>query len=421
MTGAAYATVLVFVFLLPWERNVTLPLVATLATPAGALAIALTILATARNSGLRLRRPPLLLAVMLLLTLWSFMTYFWSVYPSGTLVRSMTYAQLTLMVWMLWQIGRERGRRLGIFQAYVLGGHAANVMVLVSFVRGVSDRVSLNGTRYSIGSGDPNYLASAIALGIPLAWYLFTHGRGRWMRWINLLYIPSSLTVIGLAASRGGMLTALTALLVIPAMLFELRVWQRIGIVLALAALLPLAVSYVPQQNVERLLGTTTSVAQGDISGRYKIWSAGLEYLDGNLHTLVIGVGTLGFRYAVAPILGEVVAPHNSFLSVLVDNGLVGFGLFMTALLVAMLPYLRAPPGERNFGLVLWGALMVALLPLNWEQQKTLWFVLALLTLGRAVVLTESAPDPLPGPEADATADREAPATGPGGPAARPG
>ncbi len=387
---ARYA-VLAFVFLLPWERNVSIPLFAALTTPAGVLAVFLTAISTMRAGALQLRRPPLLLLILALLALWSFLTGFWSINPGGTLVRSMTYAQLILMVWMVWQNFRYPGGRTALCQAYVLGGQAANLMVLTAFVRGSASIVSRDAVRYSIGSGNPNWLSLAIALGIPLAWFLFTQRELGWRRWVYLSYLPMSLLVLALTASRGGMVAALTALMIVPLTLGHIRWWQRLVIIGLIASSVPIIATAVPQSNLDRLLGTTNNIASGDISGRFHIWRAGLDFLDGNVEALLVGVGTTGFRLAIAPVLGTVKAPHNTLLSVLVDNGLVGLGLFLAALLSAVVPYLSfsAPSLDRSFGIVLWLVILVTLLPANWEQQKILWFMLTLLSVQRAIMVTE--------------------------------
>jgi hypothetical protein len=49
---------------------------------------------------------------------------------------------------------------------------------------------------------------------------------------------------------------------------------------------------------------------------------------------------------------------------------------------------MRLPSFERRFGLVLLATLVVAMLPLSWDDQKSVWFVLAvLLGLSQAVMV----------------------------------
>jgi O-antigen ligase len=66
-------------------------------------------------------------------------------------------------------------------------------------------------------------------------------------------------------------------------------------------------------------------------------------------------------------------------LSVLVEQGLVGFVLYLTMIGAVFLSLLALVGLERSFGLVLLGQLLVTMLPLTWEDQKAVWVILAIL------------------------------------------
>jgi O-antigen ligase len=70
---------------------------------------------------------------------------------------------------------------------------------------------------------------------------------------------------------------------------------------------------------------------------------------------------------------------HNSFISVAVETGIVGLLLYLGMFFAVFLALMRLPSFERRFTLVLLAALMVAMMPLSWDDQKSVWFVLALL------------------------------------------
>ncbi|HVD33697.1 MAG TPA: hypothetical protein VNC19_08985, partial [Gemmatimonadales bacterium] len=73
------------------------------------------------------------------------------------------------------------------------------------------------------------------------------------------------------------------------------------------------------------------------------------------------------------------------FVSVLVEEGLVGFLLYLSMLIAVFRAILRLPPLERRFGLVVFATLIVAMLPLTWEDRKVVWVILAsLLGLAQA-------------------------------------
>jgi hypothetical protein len=64
---------------------------------------------------------------------------------------------------------------------------------------------------------------------------------------------------------------------------------------------------------------------------------------------------------------------------VLVEEGLIGFLLYATMFIAVFLSLLRLPPLERRFTLVLLATIGAAMLPLSWDDRKTVWFVLAAL------------------------------------------
>jgi O-antigen ligase len=144
-----------------------------------------------------------------------------------------------------------------------------------------------------------------------------------------------------------------------------------------LAAAGVLAVAYVPQTLIERLATTQSEVQGGRFGGRGKLWEAGLEVFPANP---VFGVGIGGYKAAITPVLGPAAqVAHNSYLSVLIEHGIVGFVLYMMMFVAAFRSILKLPVLERRFALVLLATLVIAMLPLTWEDRRPAWFVLAAL------------------------------------------
>lgn len=336
---------------------------------------------------LTLRRPSLFLSVMALFVLWSSASYFWSIDPSATLNRSLTFAQLFAMTWLIWQLCQTRKEQLAIMQAYVVGALMATSSALSNFAAG-NAQGSYN--RFSATGFDPNDFATILALGIPMAWFLVVFGRQRFLYWVNLLYVPWAIFVIVLTGSRGGLLVTAIALSIIPLTYINLTLWRKLGFLALLTAGTYLLFSLggdlqsrlVP--SLKRLSTTITELTEGDLDNRTTIWAAGLEVIGQSPHPWA-GFGSGTFRYAVEPLLGSGRAPHNAYLSVLVDMGLVGLTLFLSLFVIASLPVLRSP--EWPFYLILLFTLLIALIPLGWETKKSTWFVLSLLTAQKAYVL----------------------------------
>jgi O-antigen ligase len=138
-----------------------------------------------------------------------------------------------------------------------------------------------------------------------------------------------------------------------------------------------LVVAYVPEKIVQRLATTSTEVEDLSLGGRFRLWKAGLRAF---AESPIIGYGTGGFVRAITPQLGTgSQVAHNSFISVLVEEGLIGLILYLLMFLAAYRAVRRFPLLERRFGLVLMGTLVVAMSPLTWEDRKSVWVCLAIL------------------------------------------
>jgi O-antigen ligase len=137
-------------------------------------------------------------------------------------------------------------------------------------------------------------------------------------------------------------------------------------------------------------------VQGGRFGGRGKLWKAGLAVFPEHP---VFGHGTGSYKSAITPRLGPAAqVAHNSYLSVLVEQGIVGFLFYMSMFAAVVVSVLRLPRLERRFSLVLLGTLAVAMFPLTWEDRRPVWFVLAaLMGLAHARIADRGkAPPPAP-------------------------
>jgi O-antigen ligase len=93
-----------------------------------------------------------------------------------------------------------------------------------------------------------------------------------------------------------------------------------------------------------------------------------------------MGYGPGAYKPAITPQLGALAqVAHNSYISVLVEQGLVGFVLYYTMVATVWYAVLKLPLLERRFSLVLLSTLAIAMAPLTWEDHKNVWYILAVL------------------------------------------
>jgi O-antigen ligase len=202
------------------------------------------------------------------------------------------------------------------------------------------------------------------------------------LRWVCRGYLPIGLFAIVLTGSRGGMVAGLMALTIVPFTMTKLSPGRLVAAIFILVISGAVAVVYTPDTIIKRLSSTGGQIESGTMGGRTTIWVAGARAF---VQRPITGYGSGSFAPAIRPILGYARVSHNSYLTVLVEQGLVGFLLYVGMFFAVVFAALRLPLLERRFTLILLGTLAVAMLPLAWEDQKTAWFTLAaVLALAQA-------------------------------------
>jgi O-antigen ligase len=368
MTSLAYAALCLFVFAVPWERIFALPGLSITTRIAGGSALLVAMLAIVVSG--RVRRWHGFHVAAFLFVIWvGFALFLIQVHQLPQ--KFWTYVQLFAVLWMIWELASSRQRVLGLMLAFVCGAYVSALGTILVFLRAGGSM-----KRYTAG-GDANDLAMTLAVALPMAWYLGMTHRRRLVQWICRAYLPISLVAVGLTGSRGGLLATFMALLIVPLTMTNLSPAKLATAISLLGLGGVLAAAYVPDTLVERFASTTTEVEDLRFGGRFKLWVAGFHAF---VSKPVIGYGAGEFKDAITPELGSAAqVAHNSFISVLVEEGLVGLIIYVLMLLAVYSAILGLPPPERRFALVVMATLMVAMSPLTWEDHKVVWFTLAAL------------------------------------------
>lgn len=370
MISLAYIALWIFVFSLPWDTVLVIPGIGVLSKLTGALALGLALLAVSITG--RVRRWHLFHIAAFLFVIWTGGVILFVYNPHLIPKKFWTFVQLFLVLWMIWELAPSRKRLVGLLVAYVLGAYVAAFETIMVYRR---EAGAVN--RFAAGETDENDLAMTLALALPMAWYLGMTSSQPLLRWVCRGYLPVGVFAIGLTGSRGGMLATIVALLIVPLTMTKLTPGKMVTSIAILIISGAVAVAYVPQTIVERLATTRSEFEDGSLGGRFKLWVAGVRAFT---RKPVVGYGAASFKQAVAPFL--VTPPqvaHNSYLSVLVEEGIVGFLLYLLMLIAVFLALLDLPLLERRFALVLLATVAVAMLPLTWEDRKAVWFILAAL------------------------------------------
>lgn len=199
------------------------------------------------------------------------------------------------------------------------------------------------------------------------------------LRIANFAFIPAAFLGLALSGTRTASVAAVVGMAFGLASLRRLRPAARIAVLLVLAyavyALLPIV---QPLRSFERLGTTTIEVTEGDLNGRIAQWRQGFASVAE--HPL-LGVGSNMYR-SVNTVQKEA---HNSFISVAVELGLVGFVLFAAVLMIVVMYAFKQPRWERNFWLTVLAVWAIGASTLTWEHRKTTWLFMTLLVASAAL------------------------------------
>lgn len=376
-----FALLWLFIFAMPWETQIVFPV----ALPASHLiggAVAVVGLTTALLNGTVRRLAPLHYVAGAFVA-WASMSYAWSIAPELTAVRITSYAQLFLMVWLIWEFASDAAQQRSLMIAYVLGTWLAAGSTIWSFLQGMGGGPEGAAGRYTAPGENENELGIILAIGVAMASYLLSHSRRSRGLWF--LSVPVFFLAIVLTGSRGSFLASMIALLLFPMGLRQLPASMKAASAIAVVALIAASMMWLPDSIWTRVQSIPAELSQGTLTKRTDIWSAGIEAFRN--HSF-LGVGAGAFEASVYRKLDIAYVAHNSYLSVLVELGVVGILLFGSLLLGLLGMAASLPSRYRSLWLVLlftWG---VAVSSVTWEHRKPTWFIFGLLIAQFAAVRT---------------------------------
>jgi O-antigen ligase len=272
-----------------------------------------------------------------------------------------------------------------IATASVVAGGLVGLVALLQLVTGTMNLEPVTGVpRFALAGGggevgDPNITAAGLLL--PLSIVLFrVVERGRARRSRVLHGVAAVLTVSGvlLTGSRGGLL----AIIAIGATMLFADPERRPGARHVLWALVAIAVLFtLAPDNVQERLQDSSS------TGRTDIWQIGLAACDDYcLHgsgwgtfSRVHARGLLESPDRTGWIFGY--GPHNVWLQFLIEAGILGFTLFMTALVVTYRALLRLPTAWRGPPLAAMSAMLASNIFIANFDFKYFWLTLLFVNL----------------------------------------
>ena len=198
---------------------------------------------------------------------------------------------------------------------------------------------------------NPNYLGPICALtaiyGVSKLWFQSAQ-LARIFAWTTTL---TGVAGVVWSGSRGSAAAAAVGIVVVsfPALKHQGRAWK---IVLGLTAIFAVGIAF---SGYVRSFLSRSQVNTDFSSGRTELWGRLLDeatVFGAGLYTTTPDVSIEEVNASGGLIIQDL-APHNIFLQVLVEIGVIGLGIFVCFLLVVMRSRMKVPPYETLLGIVL--------------------------------------------------------------------
>ncbi len=234
---------------------------------------------------------------------------------------------------------------IGLTRATGLGGYGIHIGPLNldtdrSIAGGADENV------HGVGGYSAGFLANASELGLgvlvmlPFLYYLLPTIRSSWHKAMAIGLIALYLASLVVCGARGAFVGVVAVLFVV-----FLRSAHKIAIALSLLVALAVVVPFLPAQYIDRIASTAKFEEDESANIRLTLWTAGLHML---IDRPVLGVGVgcfntaYGSKYRPAGSPDLWWEPHNIFVQVSSEMGLIGLGIFIWLLVSIFLENRRS-------------------------------------------------------------------------------
>jgi O-antigen ligase len=381
---AAFFFLWLLIFVIPWENAILIPGFGTLSRAVGIPAFGMALLAILESGTLRTLSMQHL--IVLFFTMWAGLTYFWSFAPSDTVAAIFTFAQIFTMLWLIWEFAQTSEQQILLLRAYMLGAMISSVATLENFFT----TTSVYGGRYTGLNFNPGDLAFIEALSIPISLYLAVRERKKILLWLDGSATVLAFCAIILTAARGALIACVPAALMFPFLFPKVKLGRNLALLIFVALAGIGSWLFMPASSWSRLSTIGSEVSSGTLNERTLIWQIGWQVFG---QAPFQGVGAAAYAPTVEHALGLAsdsgnndsgvavarLVAHNTFFSVLVEEGAIGFALFLALLLTLVLSAWKLPHVDRVFWLFLLLTWAIGACDLTWETRKPTWFVFGLL------------------------------------------
>jgi O-antigen ligase len=330
----------------------------------------------------RFRMLPLFHSVFLCFILWVILSYAWSRMPVSygfegedqQVLKGNIY--ILVIVLMIFQVAAILQDMDWPYAALVAGsGWLAYLMI-------TGHQSALDAVRYEINGLDSNEASVRLALAIPPAIYLLLHGRFLALRVLGMAYLPVVAYTILITGSRTGLVCLLIGLAGLLVVFRRVNIWGKAVGIVAVLLLASFVLGSVSPKTLERSFSVGSEVASGTLNERTLIWrNAYPVWLD----SPVVGHGLDAFKRMINRNHIDLIG-HNSYITIAVEQGIIGLLLFLGVFLSAGIVIWRSRRimDEKLLLSLMLLVLMVGQMSLDLQDRLFIWIALSVIVVHAA-------------------------------------
>lgn len=366
-----------FLFFIPLETLLVLPIYGTMAKFTGVLLFGVFILSWInQNNKIKYTRE---FFWMFIYFIWVLVGYIWVIDIDLYIQRGITLMQLIAMCFVIYNIVETERIMDSSFYAYLMGVGLGIFFVIKDYLNNVS-RYSIEIGRYSMEGYDPNYLAITIVIGISLATYLVEINKNKINQYGLYSFQALCIYAVVLTGSRTGLVSIVVALLLSVVMGTKTHKAKAVYIIFMTCVIL-FIINNIPETIYERMCSIKFQLLHGSMAQRRDIWDEVLclikdkpmtGYGYGNL------ISVMWQKYNIAK------QAHNTYLSLIAETGVIGAILLIMVILKPSISVFCNTNRKHAMLLALIISVMaIGFSTLTMEYSKVTWIAIAILIIIR--------------------------------------
>lgn len=280
------------------------------------------------------------------LLLYATLSILWSINAGNSIRAVFLFLIPSLLVMEAVDISVNSEKEIRIYLwSFVLGSVFTVVLALINRGQVVSDAVIAGEERLSALGQDKNTYAYLVIMSIAIILFYFRQINQKILKYCLIIVLIASVFVVVSTGSRTGLMVL--GLIVMLFVFSNGSITSKIGYVIIIVVSILILLPFIPEATIARFSESSELVREGDFSERGSIWlRAVMCFREENW---LLGVGYSNFSEMLAQhYSGWKMASHNTYLTYLIEFGVVGaftFGIVLYAMISCAIRIYRM---ERN-------------------------------------------------------------------------